>query len=224
MLAVYESFDPVLIYEGTDDIEILVVQGKVGNINVRFINAYGPQEEDKIDRVIGFYEKLEEEVILAKECGCQLIIECDANAKLGCEVIRGDPNNQSNNGAILWSLIERNNLIVANSLQLCEGVITRERITTKGVEKSVLDYVIVCDQMNVHLRGMVVDESRMDVLTKYAGKKGVGKIVYSDHNMLSANFNINFVNKLKNERVEVFHFKDPESQKQCICKKLLMGS
>ncbi len=213
LLALYESFDPVLVHEGTDDIEILVVQGKVGNINVRFINAYGPQEDDKEELVFAFYEKLEEEVILAKQGGCQLIIECDANAKLGSEIIKGAPDNQSKNGILLWSLIERNSLTVVNSLDLCEGVITRERVTTKSVEKSVLDYVIICDQMKVHLTKMVIDESRVDVLTKYAGKKGMGKIVSSDHNMISAHFNIDFVKKLKNQRYEVFQFKDTESQK-----------
>ena len=46
LLAVHESFDPVLIFEGNDDMEILIVQGKIGQKDIRFINAYGPQEAD----------------------------------------------------------------------------------------------------------------------------------------------------------------------------------
>ena len=105
LLAVCESFDPVVIYEGTDNIQILVVQGKVGTIDVRFINAYGPQEDDSEEVVFAFYEKLEEEIILAKQNKCNISMECDANAKLRFEIIKGAPNSQSKNGSILWSMI-----------------------------------------------------------------------------------------------------------------------
>ena len=60
MTAVDKSFDSVLIYEGDDDIELLVVQGKVNNTNIRFVNGYGPQEDDR--KVPDFYTKLEEEI------------------------------------------------------------------------------------------------------------------------------------------------------------------
>ena len=144
--------------------------------------------------------------------GCLLILECDANAKLGNSVIKGAPDTQSKNGETLWSLVERNNLIVVNSLDVCEGVITRQRITKSTVEKAVLDYIIICEQMYTHLTDMLIDESRHDVLTKYAGKKGVGKIVESDHNLLSAQFNIQFDKLQKNERIEVFDYKNLDSQ------------
>ena len=55
LLAIHKSFDPVLIYEGNDDVEILVVQGKIGKTDIRFLNAYGPQEDDDKEKIIGFY-------------------------------------------------------------------------------------------------------------------------------------------------------------------------
>ena len=53
LTAVKKSFDPVLIFEGDDEIELLVVQGKIGNINIRFINGYGPQEDGGGLRTLG---------------------------------------------------------------------------------------------------------------------------------------------------------------------------
>ena len=91
-----------MIFEGDDDVEILTVQGKIGQKDIRFINAYGPQEDDDKDKIISFYEKLEEEIGLAFELDCWLMIECDANAKLGYEIIRNAPNQQSENGNLLW--------------------------------------------------------------------------------------------------------------------------
>ena len=214
LLAVHESLNPVLIYEGNDEIELLVVQGKIDQKDIRFINAYGPQEDDNDEKIISFYAKLEEEIGLAFEHDCLVMIECDANAKLGHEIIKNAPNPQSDNGQLLWSLIERNNLTVVNSLEICEGCITRHRTTKISEEKAVLDYFIVCENLAEFVSRMTVDEERVDVLTKYANKKGAGKKVESDHNMLVTDFNIHYSKFKKNLRIEVYDFKNPDAQKE----------
>ena len=207
-----KSFDPVLVYEGDDDIELLVVQGTIGKLKVRFINAYGPQEDDTSERIMSFYEALEEQIISAFDNGCGIIMECDANAKLGWDIIKNDPNAQSNNGVLLWSLVSRNNLTVVNSLDVCNGTITRKRVTKIITETAVLDYFIVCDRMLTHVTKMEVDEKRVDILTKYAGKKGNGKLVESDHNLLIMYFDIHYEKEVKNPRIEFFDFNNLESQ------------
>ena len=59
-----------------------------------------------------------------------IIIELDANSKLGPEYILNDPKPMSPNGRILGGIIERHALIVANGVQeKSHGVITRKRIT-----------------------------------------------------------------------------------------------
>ena len=55
----------------------------------------------------------------------------DANAKVGGKVIKGDPHNITNNGKIMMDIIDRQNLTIANSLDICKGKITRERIFDK---------------------------------------------------------------------------------------------
>ena len=59
---------------------------------------------------------------------------------------------------------------------------------------------------------MLIDENRSYVLTKYASKKGVKKKSESDHNILYAKFKIYVQGVQKKERIEVFDFKNPESQ------------
>ena len=214
LLFICDAFDPVLVFEGDDDTEIVVAQGVIGKMKVRFINAYGPQEDDAVERIMGFYEKLEEQIISAFDNGCGIIMECDANAKLGCEIIKNDPHAQSNNGALLWSVVCRNNLTVVNSLNLCSGTITRKKISRVGTEMAVLDYFIVCDRMLKYVTKMQIDERRVDVLTRYAGKKGNAKLVPSDHNLLVAYFDICYEKEVKNSRFEFFDFKNQDSQKQ----------
>ncbi len=136
----------------------------------------------------------------------------DANAKLGYEVIKNDPNPQSKSGSLLWSLVQRNNLKVVNATGLCEGVITRHRVTKTNVEKAVLDYVIVCEELFGHVNKMVIDDSRCDVLTKYASKTGRGKVVKSDHNLLTCTFDITYTPKIKKEIQELFNFKNEDGQ------------
>ena len=49
----------------------------------------------------------------------------DANAKVGDEIIKLDPNSQSSNGTLLVELCKRNNLIICDATQLCQGVINQ---------------------------------------------------------------------------------------------------
>ena len=44
MTAVDANIDPEIVSEGTES-EILTVQIKAGEIDIRIINAYGPQED-----------------------------------------------------------------------------------------------------------------------------------------------------------------------------------
>ena len=112
-----------------DKTEILVTQINLAGLNIRIINAYGPQEGAPKDDLLNFWQTLEKEILDAKDENCGVLIEFDANAKLGSEIIKGDPNEKSENGEILLSLVKRNNLIIANTTSKCNGTITRHRIT-----------------------------------------------------------------------------------------------
>ena len=115
--------------------EILVVQTKMDDLNLRIINAYGPQESDTDkDNIFQFWQDLEKEIIWAKEQNCKILIQMDANAKVGSDVITNDPNKLSCNGGLLLELMSRQNLAILNANALCQGVITRHRKTISGEE------------------------------------------------------------------------------------------
>ena len=58
---------------------------------------------------------------------------------MGKSVIQSDPNEISENGKALLNLIERENLCLQNISPKCNGVIKRQGITKKGVEKAVFN-------------------------------------------------------------------------------------
>ena len=161
LTAVDQNLAPVLISTGKDEnSEILTVQINVGSHNLRIINAYGPQEDDGNKEVYDFWQEVEEEILAAKDANCLVLVQLDANAKVGMENIKGDPNKATPNGKLMLDVIERQNLTIANTLDLCKGTITRERATKVGVEKSVIDYVIVCSELRNYLEEMIIDDDR----------------------------------------------------------------
>ena len=56
LTGVENSLNPILISDGSDDTEILVVKGEMGNKKCRFINGYGPQECANINKRIEFLQ------------------------------------------------------------------------------------------------------------------------------------------------------------------------
>ena len=213
LTAVQEHLSPVLISSGSDEAEILVVQILVGRQKVRIFNGYGPQENDTRDKIYSFWQEFEKEIIDAKEENCLIIAELDANAKLGRDILKNDPNPISENGKMLLKMIQRQNLTCLNGHELCEGSITRQRKTINGVEKSILDFVIICEQLLPHFRRMLVDENRENTLTKFCSLKGARVKSESDHNPIYVEFNLTYRRCSAEKRREIFDFKNESSQK-----------
>ena len=121
---------------------------------MRIINGYGPQEHEDTSSILRYWQELEAEVINAKDCNRDIIIQMDANAKLGSDIIKGDPHKMSNNGKLLYDLVERQDLVIVNALDICKGSITRERAFEDKSEKSILDCIIVTRGLLQHLIDM----------------------------------------------------------------------
>ena len=108
MLGVHVSHKPVLISEYSDDFEILVVQVRIGCKDIRLISGYGPQENLDIDKRMLFFASLEEEIVRTKVSKKSIILQLDGKSKLGKNIIPGDPHEQSQNGAALAAIVNRN--------------------------------------------------------------------------------------------------------------------
>ena len=148
MLGVHVALQPLLISEYSDTFELIIVEIKAGNKNIRVMTGYGPQESWDMNMKMQFYTALEEEIAKAAIVSKSVILRGDLNCKLGPQYIPNDPKIMSENGEILAGIMERNALIVINGLEgKCKGLITRERHTVNSVEKSVIDFVIVSEDL-----------------------------------------------------------------------------
>ena len=95
------SINPVQIFEGDCECEVLVVEAVFSNTRIRFIAGYGPQECAPPVVREKYRNTIEEQVERAYLAGCKVFIAEDANAKLGDDIIPNDPHPISENGKLL---------------------------------------------------------------------------------------------------------------------------
>ena len=111
----------------------------------------------------------------------------------------------------------KNALVVANGLrEKCQGTITRER-TTKGenIERSTLDFVLVSQDLENYIKKVVVDENRVNILTKVTqNKHGTKTVSKDDHNIIEPNLNVNWNKSLTKDRVEMYNIKNKQCQEK----------
>ena len=112
----------------------------------------------------------------------------NGNAWLGANMLKRDPNKQNKNGELFQNFLLRNpHLTLLNNESICEGLITRMRSVNNKTEKSVIDFVFVCDIVIPYVTKLLVDEQKIFPLANFSSKK---KIKYSDHNSLLMEMNI----------------------------------
>ena len=136
--------------------------------------GYGPQEKDAIEKKNAFWDRLSNEADDPSQNDAGFILQMDGNLWAGSEVVKDDPNECNQNGKLFKTFLKNNpHLHVVNSLNLCEGKITRIRITIKKEEKSILDFFVVCSRVLGLLVKMVIDEEKQYALSNYSSSGGI---------------------------------------------------
>ena len=143
-----------------------MVEIKTAEEPIRIVSGYGPQENWEEEKRRPFFLALETEIEKSELAGVSVIIELDANSKLGKHYIANDPHDMSPNGVLLSAIIERHNLIVGNGSPKCSGTITRRRVTKKRTEESVIDVVLISSELKEHMTSVHIDEKKKHVLCK----------------------------------------------------------
>ena len=213
-IGVNKDLRSVWISQGDYEVEALTVEIWADDFPVRIVTAYGPQLCDSQDRKQNFWQFLEREVANADEAGAGFILQMDSNCHLGKNFIEKDVNEQNSNGKLFGQFLERNTqLTLINSLSLCEGLITRMRKTTRGLELSILDVFVTCNKILPYIKQMKIDEKREKTLSNFGAMKAVGRVIETDHNPLYLEVSLKF-SPVKPERVELFNFKNIEAQKE----------
>ena len=82
-IAIHEDFKSKLIEEHSDKFELLVVEAVNKHKDIRIISGHGPQENWEEDKRLPFFIALETAIERAELAGKSILIELDANSKLG---------------------------------------------------------------------------------------------------------------------------------------------
>ena len=210
MIGIHKALQSVLIEQHDGDFELLVVEVEIVKEHIRVISGYGPQENwPEADR-LPFFSALEDEINKAEMEGKSIIIEMDANSKLGSSIIKADPHTQTPNGKLLSNIISRHNLVVLNSLEdKCNGSTTRRRVTKNSIEESIIDFVIVSQDLVEKVDSITIDEDKKHALVHITKKK---KVV-SDHNTIISKFKLGWCKTMSKDRIETFNLKNRDCQK-----------
>ena len=208
MVACKCNLEPVLIFEGDSECEVLVVQVKMKQMDIRVIAGYGAQECAPSVVREKYRSTIEEQVVRAYLVGCEVLIAEDANAKLGPQVIPGDPHTTSENGKLLLNMINRQNLSIVNASTKCKGgPVTRKREAKGKTEESCIDFVLVSPELSNFLASAFIDKNQIYTLTKYTNTKGNPNVKRSDHFPILATFEIEEKSS-ERKREDVFKLRD----------------
>ena len=92
-----------------------------------------------------------------------------------------------------------------------KGLITRKRNTIKGIEESIIDFVITSNDLVENIEHIEIDDERINVLTKNKKTKVGSDYSESDHNLINTQFKITWNGK-ECKVIEVFMFKDEKAK------------
>ena len=212
LVAIHEDLNPKLIEEYHDEFELLVVEVSTKEKSIRVISGYGPQENLDEEKRLPFFIALETEIEKAELAGKSVIVEMDANAKLGPKYIAKDPHGITPNGSLLAGIIERHSLNVGNGAKECKCTITRKKVTRHKTEERVIDIVLFSPDLRKYFISMHVDEERKHVLTRICKTKTGVKVKESDHNVLLAELNSKLLEKDKPQNDQVYNLKNKRCQ------------
>ena len=134
------------------ELTVMTVRIEYPRMNLRVIVAHAPQETDKAETRVEFYEELSVQIERCVTSGDELIFVGDLNARIVCEDSAILPGKDSPNGKLLSDLIQYHKLKVGNFDEKCTGKWTRIQACKDGsISKSVLDYVLLSEKTCIHL-------------------------------------------------------------------------
>jgi exonuclease III len=105
-IAAKKDLNPVWMWEGNDETEVLAIQISVKEMKIRCVNAYGPQENASVEKKDNFWKRLSYEVLEANHHDAGFVLEMDGNLLGGPELIPNDPNPMNKNGKYLKQFLD----------------------------------------------------------------------------------------------------------------------
>ncbi len=158
---------------------------KLGSKLICITSAYGLQESESADDRTNFHVELAAEIESSLSRFPYTVLVGDLNAKIShgnSQVIAESPN-----GVLLKEVVSKYGLEVLNFNTKCVGKWTRVQYkkNPEVIEKSVIDYVMVCKSLLPYLSEMIIDEEKTigPFWVRRNKKKGDTR-KHSDHNSI----------------------------------------
>ena len=182
------------------------LNGNTGNDHITIILVYSPQEND-IQGVTDFYQNLSVLIESAHLNRDNVILVGDFNAKLGSEIITGDPHPMSRSGRLLYEFYTKYNLHLLNSSDVCTGVLTRIQQCKGKIEISTIDYLFVSAGLVSGVISVQIDEEK--VITPWRIVRG-GQKKFTDHCAIKFDLNSKALThkQTSKQRIKVWNFND----------------
>ena len=103
----------------------------------------------------------------------------NVNGRLSQNYVKGNDHQTTPNGKLIIDIIEKYSLMLVNSSSICSGLWTQ---FGKSTRPSVLDYVIISQEMTQYRKNVKIDDSRcFSRFRTIKEKDNKHKIVHSDH-------------------------------------------
>ena len=170
---------------------IMTVKIEYPKFNLRVVVGHAPQETDRNELRLEFFEELAVQVERCSTSGDELLILCDFNGRIGWENDSVTPINESPNGKQMCELIKNHSLKVGNFHDSCKGKWTRIQNCLDGeVKRSVLDYILSTPVIHNSMKSILIDEEKIYCPYGMRRRKGTSKAVYSDHCVIVADMDI----------------------------------
>ena len=177
----------VEVHRSTEMYESLWVVIDNGRFKARIGVVYFPQEKTlKVKEISDIYKLIRKEIKDAREKDQSVIIAGDFNCKVVDETIKGNHPIISKGGKKLLNMVEKDDLVILNGSDKCEGLWTRD----ENGKKSILDYMIIEKDDEEFCRSLHVDESKTFAPFRLKKEKGMIETVYSDHNCMILKTNL----------------------------------
>ena len=187
--------------EERKEAEMLFIQLTCGRSQAMIGLIYTPQEntmtKEETDKM---YKIIEEEVKKAKEQKQVVIIAGDMNCKIG-ENIKGNKKEISKGGRRMMKMAKNMEMKIMNGDEKCKGMWTRTQKDKNSTKKSVIDYVLITEEHQDIIKKMTIDEEKEK--TPYRDDSKNRDKVYTDHNMIILEMDMEMKREPKGERIVI---------------------
>ena len=195
--------DIIKMYEPNDDVNLIGIRIELMGSSIRIYTAHLKQQSAASrDEIALQFEEIRKQFNDATRSNEPMMLIFDANAHIG-DAIHGCTDDQDWGGQKLLKMIDDENLLLLNSLSLCEGVVTR--IDPRKSKRTTIDFALCNQYFASKIIEMKIDEDERFKPTNYAPV-----VKKTDHNTIIIKAKIE--RSPKKKRMPYIYTKDAEGR------------